>query len=298
MREQPSFSQIAELFQLELPREKARAKPRLPRKTVGDDAAESEELGRECLSEGDYESAIRHFRRACEQRGYNNPDTLVDLGGAYEYADQAPQALRQYEKALRIQQDATEPQLGLSDLYKRHGRFRDAIERLQKAIELEPGNAFYKIKLAETLRDMGEPNRALRAAQAAVLAKPDESFYHYWVGDLLIGLGRYEEALESLRAAIELSPGDDFLYQRASVAFWQVGRKQEAIKAIRLASDLDPEKHVYHGLLEMLLRATGMDEEADLEKTRSSRMDRYDLDTLSRVASEMGLSEQAATGND
>lgn len=288
MSEQPSFSQIADLFALQLPAAKP-ASANSPRRKEGKDAVESEELGRQSLSDGDYETAIRHFKKACEQREHGNPDTLVDLAGAYDYADQAPQAMRQYEKALRLQNDAVEPQLGLSDLYKRYGRFRDSIEHIHKAIEVEPNNPFYRFKLAETLREMGERNRALLAAQAAVTAKPDEPLYHYWIGDLLIELGRYDEALESLRAAIELSPGDDFLYQRACVAFWCAGRQQEAIKAVRLASDLDPEKHLYHGLLVLLLNAAGMTEEAELERNRADKMDRFDQENLKRLAIEMGL---------
>lgn len=291
MSDAPSFRQIADLFQLELPRAKSPVPADSPKRKEGKDAAESEELGRQSLSDGDYETAIKHFKRACEQRGNASPDTLVDLAGAYDYADQAPQAMRQYEKALRIQENAVEPWLGLSDVYKRYGRFRESIEHLEKAIKLEPNNPFYRIKLAETLREMGERNRALVAAQGAVTAKPDEPFYHYWIGDLLIELKRYEEALESLRAAIELSPGDDFLYQRACVAFWCSGRQQEAIKAVRLASDLDPEKDLYHGLLELLLSEAGMNEEAELEKGRADKMDTYDHEILRRLAKEMGLSD-------
>src|SRR5579885_906567 len=276
MSQPPSFSQIAELFQLQLPKSKGSVSANSPRKKEGENAAESEELGRQSLSDGDFETAIKHFRKACEQRNNKSPDTFVDLGGAYDYGDQAPQAMRQYEKALRLQRDAVEPQLGLSDIYKRHGRFRDAIDHLEKAIHLEPANPFYRIKLAETLRDMGEPNRALAAAQAAIIAKPDEAFYHYWIGDLLIELKRYQEALDSLRAAIELSPGDDFLYQRAVVAFWCTGRHQEAIKAARLASDLNPECNLYHGLLELLMAHADMREEAALETKAASKMDRYD----------------------
>jgi tetratricopeptide (TPR) repeat protein len=287
--QKPSFHQIAELFQLQFPAIEGTGKVSSGRKAKGENASESEELGRLSLSEGDYQAAIEHFRRAVEQREELNPDTLVDLAGAYDYGEFEPQALRQYQKAWRLQKDAAEPLLGISDLYKRNARWRESIERLENAIEIEPGNAFYRIKLAETLREMGEKNRALVAAMGAVTAKPDEAFYHYWVGDLQIELGRYEDALESLRAAIELSPGDDFLYLRAAVAFWRTGKQQEAIKAIRLASDLDLSKHVYYGLLEVLLRQAGMPEEAELERQRSSKMDLYDRDTLKRVMREMGI---------
>lgn len=290
MREQPSFNQIAELFQLELPDEDALPVSERPKKKVGRGASESEELGREALSAGDADSAIKHYRKASDQRGNKNADTLVDLASAYDYAEQAPQALRQYEKALRLRKDSPEPNLGVADLYKRRGRYKEAIEKLENAIQADQANPFYRIKLAETFREMGEPLRALEAAQSAIVVKPDGSFYHYWIGDLLIELKRYPEALASLRAAIELSPGDDFLYQRACVAFWCSGKKTEAIKAARLASDLDPEKNLYHGLLELLLRANGMNADADLEQKSASKMDRFDRDLLRRMADEMGLS--------
>jgi len=289
MPEQPSFSQISELFQLQLPVPISDLPASSPRTKEGKDAVESEELGRQSLTDGDFETAIRHFKKACEQRGTETAETLVDLAGAYDYGDQAPQALRQYERALRIKKDAVEPEIGMSDVYKRYGRFRDAIEHLEAAIAKEPTNPFYRIKLAETFREMGEKSRALAAARAAVIAKPDESFYHYWIGDLLIELKRYDEALESLRAAIELSPGDDFLYQRACVAFWCAGRRTEAIKAARLASDLDPDKHLYHGLLELLLAHADMREEAALETAAAEKMDRYDQELLRRMAVEMEL---------
>lgn len=284
---EPGFKTIADLFAVAQP-DDLNVAPNA-RKKEGRNATESEELGRQSLSEGDYEAAIRHFRNAVSQREPTNIATRIDLAGAYDYSDQAPAAFRQYEKALRIQQDAVEPHVGISDLYRRYGRFRDSIERLEEAVRLDPENAYLRIKLAEVLRDAGEPRRALTAAQQAVVVKPDEAFYHYWIGDLLIQMKGYEDALESLRAAIELSPGDDFLYLRAAVAFWGAGRRPEAVKAVRLASDLDPAKHVYHGLLGILLAETGLPEEAAQESGRAEKMDRYDHDTLSRLLDEMGI---------
>ena len=282
-----TFKTIADLFAVAQPDEVTVKSP--TRKKEGKTAEESDQLGRQCLQEGDIEAAIKHFKTAVSQRDATDIASRLDLAGAYDYADQAPQAYRQYQQALRLQSDAAEPLLGISDLMRRHGRFRDSVVSLEEAIKREPANAYLRIKLAEVLRDAGERKRALTAAQQAIVAKPDEAFYHYWIGDLLIQMERYEEALDSLRAAIELSPGDDFLYLRAAVAFWRVGRKQEAIKAIRLASDLDPAKHFYHGLLGILLEENNLPEEASQESDRASQMDRYDHDTLARVLDEMGI---------
>jgi tetratricopeptide (TPR) repeat protein len=283
----PSFKAIAELFAV--PTGKDLEIKRSKRKGEGETAEESDELGRQSLNDGDYELAIKHFRKAVEQRAPGDITSRIDLAGALDYSDQYPQAMRQYELALRQRADAAEPRVGMADLYKRYGRFRDSIEKLEEAIRLEPSNSHYHIKLAEALRDAGEPRRAFQAALGAVAAKPDVAFYHYWIGDLLISMKRFDEALDSLRAAIELSPGDDFLYLRAAVAFWGADRRPEAIKALRMASELDPAKNLYYGLLEVLLDEMGLSDEAALETERSERMDRFDEDNLLRIEAEMGL---------
>ncbi len=284
---EPNFKVIADLFQVAQPADLEVLEQ--TRKRHGDTAEESRAMGSQCLNQGDYDNALRHFREAVSQSDPNDVDSLVDLGGAFEYGDDFPQALRQYEKALRSKHDSVEPAVGVADLYKRYGRFKDAIEKLEEATRKEPKNAFLYIKLSETLRDARERKRALVAAQSAIAAKPDDAFNHYWTGDLLIEMERYDEALEYLRAAIELSPGDDFLYLRTMVAFWCAGRKIEAIKALRLASDLDPEKHLYHGLLGILLEESGLADEAALESERAKKMDRFDDDLLGRLIAEMKI---------
>lgn len=285
----PSFQQIADLFQVQTTGPVGEAAV-TARKLKGETPEESRELGKMSLGAGDFEMAVKHFRTAIEQRGSADSKLTLDLGAAFEYGDQIPQAYRQYQEALRMRQNEPEVFIGIAELMKRSGRVQESLKNLEETIAAEPTNPFYHMKLAETLREMGYPKRALAAAQEAVLLKPDEPFYHYWIGDLFIQLGRYEEALESLRAAIELSPGDDYLYLRVAVAFWRVDRKQEAIKAIRLASDLDPEKHLYHGLLEVLLEEAGQIEEADLESGRADKMDQYDHELVRRTLDEMGIS--------
>ncbi len=285
----PSYKQISDLFGLSAPAAPEGGPDALPVKREGSTAQESSELGGMSLSEGDYEKAIEHFRRALEQAGNTDIARRIDLGGAYEFAEMAPQALRQYLEAIRVRDDAPEPHLGVAEIYKREGRWRDSIAELEAALRHQPNNPFYLFKLAELYAESGHRHEALVAIQGAVAGAPEDSFYHYWMGDLLLKMGENVKALQSFRAAIELSPGDDLLYVRAAVAFWRTERQTEAIKAIRLASDLDPDNHLYHGILELLLSEMGLDVEADLEAGRAAQMDPYDQDLLNRFAAEVGL---------
>lgn len=284
---EPNFKTIADLFAVQQPDTDETFES--VRKKHGETAEESEALGGQFLLENNIPEAVRHFKEAVAQRPANDISSMMNLAGALDYSDDAPQAMRQYLVALRRQKDAAEPRVGLSDVYRRYGRFSDAIRELDVAIEREPFNPYYRLKLAETLRDAGFPKRAVEAAQGAIVVKPDEAFYHYWLGDQLVAMGEDEDALASLRAAIELSPGDDHLFLRAAVPFWRLGRRAEAVKSVRLASDLDPSKHLYHGLLGIMLEEMDLMEEAQLESGRAKQMDPYDHELLSRLMAEMKI---------
>ncbi|RYG49696.1 tetratricopeptide repeat protein [bacterium] len=268
-----AYQAIADLFQT----------PKEEKETVffeGRTLDESRALGEASLEDNNLESAVRHFRKAVEQSEPGDTQAMADLAGVLTASDQLPEAMRQYQKALKAKQDP-DPLIGISELYRRYGRFRDSLEPLQKAIELEPTNPYHHYKLAETLRDMGERRKALAAIQNAILVKPDESFYHYFAGDLLLSMDRIEESLPAFRAAVELSPGDDFLYLRTAVAFYRANKPVEAIKALRLASDLNPDEDLYLALLEQI---------SDEPITgRRPKLDRYDEDRLSRLMAEMEI---------
>lgn len=260
-----------------------------PQKLRGDTADESTALGVQALTEGDYDKAIEHFKRSITQRPPGDEKGYLDLGGAYEAADRAPQAFRQYLLALKERQTAAEPHAGLANILKREGRAKDAVEKMKAAIEADPENGFLRFKLAELLKEQGYPSEALSAIRGAIAVSPADSFYHLFAAEILILKREWRDAVDALHAAIELSPGDDFLFFRVGAAFWGLGKQPEAIKALRLAGDLDPDKALYAGVLETLLRASGDIEGADAEVKRASKMDRLDRYNLDRFCEEVGL---------
>lgn len=259
------------------------------RHQTGKSVEESRELGGKSLTAGDYAAAVQHFRRAVEQREGDDPTPILDLADALAYGDELPAAFRKFQKALRVKETA-DPYVGLGEIARRYGKYREAVEHLRRAIELEPDQPYHHYKLSETLAELGERKQAVIAIQNAIALKPDDSFFHFWLAELLARMRELDDALTAYRAAIELSPGDDHLYLRTAVAFWRSGKVPEALKALRLASDLDPEKLIYHALMAHILYRAERVDEARPEAQKAEKMDAYDRDLLHRILREAGYS--------
>lgn len=278
----PSYSEIAELFGLTLPEDEEPLEEVEAEKPVR--YSTPLERGDHFFNEGEYAKAIEELREAVADSG-GAQEPLLKLAASLEIHDTLPAAMRQYRKALKAaDENAFEPQLAIADIYRRHGRGRDALEELSRAIDREPDNAYGHFRLAEAFLNYGYPSKAIEAVQRALILAPDSSFYYFWLADVLIKVKRFDEAVESLRAAVELSPGDAHLYARTAIAFWGADRHLDAIKAARLASDLVPSNGAYAALMEEFMRREGQFEEADLAK---KPMDEYDQDQLARWLAEL-----------
>jgi tetratricopeptide (TPR) repeat protein len=263
------------------------------RNRVGKSYEESTRLGEAALEDGDTAGALIHFRRAVSQAEGDLALTATaqaNLAGVLSFSDDLPGATHAFLQSLQLANSA-EPRAGLSDIYRREGRFRDAVAELDAAIALEPTNAFHHFKLAETLAEMGEKRRALAAMRHAIMNKPDNAFYHCFAGNLHLRLKEYSGALSSFRAAVELSPGDDYYYLRTAVAFWCLGKHPEAVRAIRMAYDLDQDKTMYAGMLYLMHSEMGQLDDAQTYAASAKRLDAYDHASIAKLRQEMGLND-------
>lgn len=255
----------------------------------GRNADESLRFGREALEDGHALLAIEHFKRAMEQRGEPVVEDALALGAGYEFADMEGEALETYVQSAEIDEQSGEPMIGIADIHQRQSDRHSALMDLEQALLREPNNAQFLYKYSKTQRELGHLKPAEEAAKRAIENAPDQAFFYAWLAEVQMHGKQFDAAIKSLRAAVELSPGDDFLLVRSSVAFWHAGRKPEAVKAIRLAGDLDPDKAVYLGILYMLLRAIGDEEEADSMQQKVAALDQYDRDYLTRMRREFGI---------
>ena len=139
-------------------------------------------------------------------RGYSN------LGLAYRWRGDLPQAIRYYQKALKIggMEDAARSQIltNLGAAYGRQGNYFEEIRLCREALKFDPYNAQAYSNLGYAYFLQGDIGQAQEFGRKAVEIKPDFAEGYVNLGVIYAGQGRYQQAFECFQRAVRLDPDD------------------------------------------------------------------------------------------
>src|SRR5271157_3715075 len=159
--------------------------------------------------------------------------------------DRLPEAIAEYQAALRIAPEFAEAHNNLaSALARMPGGLPEAIVEFQAALRIRPGLAAVHYNLANALARL--PDRlpeAIAEYQAALRIRPDYADAHHALAVALTGMpGRLPEAIAEYQAALRIQPDRaDVHYNLANTLAGMPGQLPEAIAeyqaALRIAPD-------------------------------------------------------------
>ena len=138
-----------------------------------------------------------------------NPDCFIchnNLGIILARAGRRPEAIAQYEEALRVKPDDAEYHLNLGSALAGEGRTPEAIAQYTTALRLEPDYAEAHYNLGNALARAGRREEAIAQYGAALRLKPDYAEAHSNLGNALASAGRRQEAIAQLEKALSLKP--------------------------------------------------------------------------------------------
>jgi protein O-GlcNAc transferase len=128
-----------------------------------------------------------------------------------------PQALRDFNAAVELDQDCADAWYGMAEAHEGLGHYPEAIEAYQKARALDPAGrgTIATCAIGNCQRQLGEREAALRSYEAALASNP--ALDRIWQNHARLNfeLGRYEEARAGFARLAELQPG------RAAGWIWQ-----------------------------------------------------------------------------
>ena len=176
--------------------------------TTGNWQAENN-LGMALLRRGQMEDAIPHFRAAAAI----NPDDAVsnmNIGIYQQTRGNAPQAIEQYKKAIRLTRDPKLKAKAYNNLgyaYKDIGDYADALQNLQAAVSVNPEFVGAWISLGLVAQKSGDLDLAIQAYSHALKIEPS-GFGYLLLARALELSGRTAEAEAATQQARSLA--EDF----------------------------------------------------------------------------------------
>ena len=179
-----------------------------------------------------------------------NPDSFLahnNLGLILFARRRMPEAVAEYQAALRIKPDYTEAHFNLgAALAQMPGRLPDSIAQFEAALHDRPDLAEVHANLANALSLMpGRMNDAIAEYRAALRIRPDYASAHSNLGAALAEMpGRLPDAIAEYQAALRINPDMAEVHFNLAQALSQMpGRASDAIAeyeaALRLRPDLE-----------------------------------------------------------
>jgi Flp pilus assembly protein TadD len=149
-------------------------------------------------------------------------------------------AIRYFERALRIKPDYAQAHCDLGTALQREGKIEDAIGHFEQALRLRPDRALVHYDLAGALMQAGRVQEAISHWERALQLKPDFVEAHNNLGITFEQTGRTPEAIRHFEQAIQIKPDFAEAHYNLGIALKREGRIAEAISHFGQALQINP----------------------------------------------------------
>jgi len=146
----------------------------------------------------------------------DNPRAHDNLGIALREQGRLPEAIDQYEQALRLRPDDAQTRYNLGIALLPLGRTQEAIELWEQALQIKPDLAEAHYNLGNAMFQTGKVPEAIHHYEQALLIKPDLAEAHYNLAVVLEQAGQLQQAIQHYQQALQITP--DYLKARSALA--------------------------------------------------------------------------------
>jgi tetratricopeptide (TPR) repeat protein len=210
---------------------------------------------------GNLQEAIRHWQRALRL----NPDYAEahdNLGCALSQMGRVQDAIKEFEAALRIRPDYADAHFNLGVALAKTGKIEEAIAHYEQVLRINPDDAQAHNNLGVALAKTGRNEEAIAHYEQALRIKPDYAQVHYNLGVSLVQLGRLQEAMGHWEQALRIKPDYAEAHNNLGNALLQGGRIDDAIGHYERALRVNPDIAEAHCNLGVALEQLGRIQEA------------------------------------
>jgi len=145
----------------------------MPVRVQADNHEEFYNAALEYKKKGDYQNAIRLFKKSSRLKP-NNPYAFHNLAHTYEAIGDFDQAIQAFDQAIVLDPNDAKHHYCKAGLYYDLARYEDAIREFKTAINLKPDYPSAYHNLGHSYEKIGDYERALFCLQKAIEIDPEE----------------------------------------------------------------------------------------------------------------------------
>jgi tetratricopeptide (TPR) repeat protein len=236
-------------------------------------------------TDGDFRGALKEYQKAARLE----PDStrrLNQLAEAYAAADQPEKAIEIFQRALLQSEqggeELTDTYAGLGDICRTFAMSAKAIRSYERAVRSRPRQPFLRWKLAAALVALGLFERAEEQLLTVLELAPRDAYYRFQLADLYYLMARHDDAAAQMREVVALAPFDEYYRLRLGAALLQLERASEALPHFERAVELQTQNGAYRALLRYAQTRNGEEPPVALE-VQMIELSAYDRDFVRRI---------------
>lgn len=218
-------------------------------------------LGNAYFSKRNFPDAIKNFDKAIE---LNNEkiELYMNRGFSKIQAGGLKEALDDYNHILRIKPDHVSANTNRGIIHMRLGDKEKALEDFNRALTLNPKDVVSLIQRSQLYFDMNNINEAFRDLDKAISIKPRSAAAYSKRGFFYAQTGNYEEALKDLAKAVKINPGNSDIYLNLANTKLLMGNPEGALKDLNKVIEINPNNGSAYGNRGVVKMRLGMRKEA------------------------------------
>ena len=166
------------------------------------------------------ENLIRDYPR--------NENPFIIMGDLLRSHGDAVEAIKYYERALKINPVRPEPHVAMSEFCIKEGKFEEAIAHWRKVLQVQPQAQLMHGYIGEALLMLNRPAEAIEALEKEIQVTPYSSRSYCLIGQSYQQLKEYEKARQSYEAAVKINPENSDAYYGLMTVCTKLGDRDKA----------------------------------------------------------------------
>ncbi len=162
-------------------------------------------------------------------------------GVALAQLGRVPEAIEQYELALRVKPNDAAAHNGLAVAFARSGKSQEAIAHWEESLRIKPDSAETHNNLALTLARLGRLPEAIAHWEQALRIYPEFAQAHCNLGIALAQTGKLQQAMDHWKQALQIKPDLAEAHYNLGAALEHAAKLPDAIEHYEQALRINPD---------------------------------------------------------